>query len=136
MSSTSMGLAGADINVKAFIRSTPKTLNEWLKRNDGYDGSNDLIEAAIPRIDPDRISWADEGMHRTNDLSYSTVASYLDKGRIVIANVHNGGHFVLLTGYDLADGDIFSVNDPGFATDFYSYSTDVVGYRIFDMVRV
>eukprot|EP01037_Dinobryon_pediforme_P023611 gene23611-25108_t len=48
MSSTAMGLFGADIpiwdGVNSDIPSTPKSLNEWLKNNDGYDGSNDLIE--------------------------------------------------------------------------------------------
>jgi hypothetical protein len=140
MSSTSMGLAGTGIPIKSIlsiidIHSTPKTLNIWLKNNDGYDGSNDLIESAVPNIDPERISWPDDAMHRTNDLPYETVKSYLDKGRIVIANVHNGGHFVLLTGYSLDDGDTFTVNDPGYDVTTYSYSKDVVGYRIFDMVR-
>lgn len=61
--------------------------------------------------------------------------SYLDAGRVVIANVHNGGHFVLLTGYS-EDGDTFAVNDPGYSVSTYSYSIDVVGYRIFDMSRL
>ena len=73
-------------------------------------------------------------MHKTNDLSYDTVASYIKSGRVVIGNVLNGGHFVLLTGYS-DDGDTFAVNDSGFNTDRYSYSKDIVGYRIFDMKR-
>ena len=55
---------------------------------------------------------------------------------MVIANVNNGGHFVLLTGYSVADNDTFAVNDPGYNRDTYSYSSDVVGYRIFDMTRL
>ena len=31
------------------------------------------------------------------------------------------------------DEDTLYVNDPGFNTTSYSYSADVVGYRIFDM---
>ena len=139
MSSTSMALAGTDILIKSSlgvsVDSTPKTLNVWLKNNDGYDGSNDLIESAVPNIDPARIVWPEDAMHRENDLSFEEVASYLDKGRIVIANVNDGGHFVLLTGYSLEDKDTFAVNDPGYAKDTYSYSKDVVGYRIFDMKR-
>lgn len=134
MSSTSMGLAGVGIVIKRNIPSNPKTLNEWLRRNDGYDGSNDLIETQVPLIDPSRISWQDDAFHKTNDLPYDTVVSYLQKGRIVIANVNNGGHFVLLTGFS-ADGDTFFVNDPGYQRDSYSYKSDVVGYRIFDMIR-
>lgn len=137
MSSTSMGLAGTNIPIKSRpeIDSTPKTLNEWLRRNDGYNGSNDLIETQVPLIDPARIFWNEDAFHKTNDLPYDTVRSYLDKGRIVIANVNNGGHFVLLTGYSEEDGDTFAVNDPGYDRSTYSYKNDVVGYRIFDMVR-
>ncbi len=133
MSSTAMALAGSRIPIEGGD-STPKSLNAWLKANGGYDGSNNLLEGVVPKIDPSRIAWPDDAMHRTNDLSYKTVASYLDSGRVVIANVNNGGHFVLLTGYS-EDGDSFAVNDPGYNRSSYSYSSDVVGYRIFDMVK-
>ena len=78
MSSTAMGLAGTQIqipvkNLTYHLDSTPKSLNEWLKNNDGYDGSNDLIESQVPLIDPSRISWPSDAMHRENDLSYQTV---------------------------------------------------------------
>lgn len=79
MSSTAMGLAGTQIPIiqsiktKFHINSTPKSLNEWLKNNNGYDGSNDLIESQVPLIDPSRISWPSDAMHRENDLSYQTV---------------------------------------------------------------
>lgn len=63
------------------------------------------------------------------------MTAFIDSGRVVIANVHNGGHFVLLVGYDDADGDTFYVNDPGFDVNTYSYTSDVVGYRIFDMIK-
>jgi len=134
-----MGLAGVAIPIKQgggfSVGSTPKSLNEWLKTNDGYDDSNDMYETQIPLIDPSRITWPEDGMHKTNDLSYEVVSSYLDKGRIVIANVDNGGHFVLLTGYS-TDLDTFAINDPGHDITTYSYTKDVVGYRIFDMIRV
>eukprot|EP01039_Chlorochromonas_danica_P010649 gene10649-11808_t len=133
MSSTAMGLAGTNILIQN-ISSTPQTFNQWLKENDGYDGSNDLIEGQVPLINPDRIVWPDDGFHKTNDLPYTTIASYLDKGRIVIANVNAGHHFVLLVGY-AADQDTFLVNDPGYDRSTYSYSADVVGYRIYDMKR-
>ncbi len=135
MSSTAMGLAGAGIPIQTSISSDPQTLNEWLKNNDGYD-NNSLIETQVPLIDPSRISWPADGFHKTNDLPFETICSYLDKGRIVIANVHEGQHFVLLNGYSAEDHDTFSVRDPGFHADTYSYKGDVVGYRIFDMVRV
>lgn len=66
MSSTAMGLAGTSIPITDNVDSTPKTLNEWLKNNGGYDGSNDLIESVVPDIDPDRIVWGDDAYHKTN----------------------------------------------------------------------
>lgn len=99
------------------------------------DGSNDLIEGAVPPINPARIVWPDDGFHKTKDLSYETIVSYLQKGRIVIGNVNNGGHFVLITGYS-DDGDTFAVNDPGYSVSTYSYTKDIVGFRIYDMERL
>ena len=84
MSSTAMGLAGADIPIQDFtnvnVSSTPKSLNEWLKRNDGYDGSNDLIETQVPLINPARIEWNDvDAFHKHNDLSY-------EEGNLIMVN--------------------------------------------------
>ena len=45
----------------------------------------------------------------------------------------NGKHFVLVTGYDAVDGDSLYVNDPYFNIPSYSYTRDVVGWRLFDM---
>ncbi len=44
------------------------------------------------------VKWPSDAMHRTNDLPYDTVAQYLQEGRIVIANVMKGRHFVLVVG--------------------------------------
>ena len=84
MSSTAMGLAGADIPIQDLtnvnISSTPKSLNEWLKMNEGYDGSNDLIETQVPLINPARIEWNDaDAFHKYNDLSF-------DEGDVITAN--------------------------------------------------
>lgn len=113
MSSTSMAISGSNILIPPSSPSNSGTLNAWLKANGGYDGSNDFIESVAQQIDPARIVWPSDAMHTTNDLSYSTVVSYLEKGRIVIGNVNQGHHFVLLTGYSL-DNDTLAVNDPGY----------------------
>ena len=85
------------------------------------------------------------------------------QGRVLIANVHEGRHFVLATGliYNSTstanalhtnrkllntaehleqrtptqenDEALLLVNDPGFQVTNYSLSSDVVGWRIFDM---
>ena len=70
-------------------------------------------------------------------LSWECVLSMLGAGSPVIANVMHGEHFVLVVGYDKEiDGDILYVNDPGFNRQSYSYSKDVVGYRLFDLSPV
>jgi hypothetical protein len=55
----------------------------------------------------------------------------LDKGKVVICNVHNGGHWVLAHGHS---GDNILVNDPGFSTTSYTLSQIVNGqngvYRV------
>lgn len=134
MSSTAMGIAGKGIliDIPSNTTSDPQTLNIWLKANDGYDGNN-LIETQVPLINPDRIQWNDDAFHKTNDLPFDTIVSYIQQGRVVIGNVNNGGHFVLIVGYDEVDGDTFFVNDPGYLRETYSYKNDIVGYRIFDM---
>ena len=93
------------------------------------------MEGVVPLINPSRIVWPEDGMHRTKDLSYEEIINYLNKGRIVIGNVNNGGHFVLITGYSLEDYDSFVVNDPGYNRNIYSYKSDIVGFRLFDMIR-
>jgi hypothetical protein len=64
-----MGLAGTRNRIPSNSTfsdvSTPKSLNIWLQNNNGYDGSNDLIEEAVPEIDPSRIFWPDDGMHNS-----------------------------------------------------------------------
>jgi hypothetical protein len=117
--------------------SNPQQLNNWCKSTTNcYDDSNDLSESAIQQIDPSRIFWNDDtSMHRTNDLSFEAIISYLQKGRIVIANVNDGHHFVLVTGYSTSGENTYFVNDPGYDRNTYTYS-EVVGYRIFDMIRV
>lgn len=54
-------------------------------------------------------------------------------GQPVIANVMAGRHFVLVVGWDASDSDTLYINDPGFDRDTYSYSNDVVGWRLFTM---
>ena len=79
-------------------------------------------------------------MHRTNDLAFETIVSYLERGRIIIGNVNKvvtegirgGEHFVLIVGYS-SDGDTLAVNDPTYDDETYSYEFDLMGYRIYDI---
>jgi len=131
MSSTSMAIGGHRITVEGKT-SDPGTLNAWLRGHAGYTG-NDLIESAVPRVDPSKITWPADGMRRTNDLSIAQVQTMLRDGRPVIANVMKGAHFVLVVGWNATHPDALAVNDPGFDRNFYSHSSDVVGWRLFDM---
>ena len=49
--------------------------------------------------------------------SHADMKAHFDQGDAVILNVHNGGHYVLMTGHT-ASG--FTVNDPGFSTTSYT----------------
>ena len=108
-----------------------------LRTHDGYGpGSSNLIEAVISNIVPDmapawRLDWPEDGMHTAPDLSPEDVNALLDAGRVVIANVMDGHHFVLVLG---ADDATVTVRDSGFARDAYNF-TDVVGWRLFDVRR-
>lgn len=133
MSSTSMALNGHGIKISG-DRSTPGTLNAWLRAHSGYTG-NDFKEEALPHIDPAHISWSDaHGMHRTNDVTMAEIQESLHAGQPVIANVMNGEHFVLVVGVDKKDASNpqLYVNDPGFYRIAYNFS-DVVGWRLFNM---
>jgi hypothetical protein len=44
-----------------------------------------------------------------------------------------GAHFVLVTGWNATSPDALAVNDPGFEKSFYSFSDDVVGWRLYNM---
>lgn len=134
MSSTAMAIAARSISKCGDGSQVcdPGTLNSWLKTHHGYTG-NDLIESAVHNLDPSRITWPADAMHRTNDLELSTVQSMLRAGRPVIANVMKGAHFVLVIGWDASSPDSLAVNDPGFERDFYSFSSDVVGWRLYNM---
>ena len=134
MSSISSALAGSGITVGGQT-ITPAVTNKFLQTHNGYaPGTSDLDESVVPQINPQRISWPSDGMHRTNDIPFATIVEYVDQAvpRIVIANVMKGGHFVLVVGYR-ADNDTLVVNDSGFNRNTYSYSQDVVGWRLFDM---
>jgi hypothetical protein len=64
----------------------------------------------------------------------STVIALLGAGEPVIANVMKGRHFVLVVGS--TDDDTLVVHDSGFNRTTYSISSDVVGWRLFNMTSV
>ncbi len=103
MSSASMALAGTGHNYN------PSTLNQWLKGHGGYVSGDLFVWGAINSL----------GLTFQGKVANSQIKSQLDQGKVVICNVHNGGHWVLATGYS---GDNILVNDPGYNTASYTLS--------------
>ena len=108
MSSAAMALAGTGHSYN------PKTLNQWLKANGGYARGDEFVWASINKL----------GLTFGGFVSNANIKSSLDAGKVVICNVHNGGHWVLAHGYS---GDNILVNDPGYSTTSYSLSQIVNG---------
>uniref|UniRef100_A0A7S1G6Z6 Peptidase C39-like domain-containing protein n=1 Tax=Bicosoecida sp. CB-2014 TaxID=1486930 RepID=A0A7S1G6Z6_9STRA len=115
MSSVAMSLATYHEKVGG-QRPTPGTLNAWLTDNGGYD-------------DGDLIIWnsvASQGkLHMASDsasMSPADIKAATHRCEPVIANVRDGSHWVLITGYDSDDASTFYVNDPGFDQSSYDHS--------------
>lgn len=108
MSSAAMALSGTGHTYN------PRTLNQWLKANGGYVSGDLFVWASINKL----------GLTFGGFISNSAIKSNLDAGKVVIVNVHNGGHWVLAHSYN---GDSIQVNDPGYSTTAYSLGEIVNG---------
>jgi len=112
MSSVSMVLNSYGVEIDG-QESDPGTLNEWLTNNGGYASGDLFIWASIEKF----------GFNfETSSLDKSEVIEAFDSGKLVILNVRNGGHFVLMTDYT---GNTLYVNDPGFSVSSYDLSNVV-----------
>lgn len=80
----------------------PHTLNQYLINNGGYAEGDLFIWSSVDTFGLTFI---------TNSLSPDQVIDNFNRGNIVILNVRNGEHWVLMTGYS---GSTLYVNDPGF----------------------
>lgn len=109
MSSASMALAGT---VKPDI--TPAILNRWLTQNGGYVSGDLFVWSAINTF----------GLTFQAKVANSQIKPNLDKGNVVICNVHNGKHWVLAYGYN---GDNILINDPNYTTPSYTLAEIVDG---------
>jgi len=108
MSSVAMALAGTGHGYN------PSTLNQWLKGHGGYVGGDGLVWGAVNSL----------GLTFAGKFANSEIKSALDKGKVVICNVNNGGHWVLAHSYS---GDTIYVNDPGFDRSSYTIGEIVNG---------
>jgi len=114
------------------VDTDPGTFNAWLTANGGYAYDDQLIWAAVTTYSAGQVSFSG---WLGPDLG--VIRAELDAGRPVVAEVQLNGnqHFVLVTGYDAADG--FEINDPWFAdsvrfSDRYGDpSTGILSIRTF-----
>jgi len=111
--------AGCAMSSVAMILKTkganynPSSLDKWLTSNGGYANGCEIYWGKVDAFG--KTSY--QGMETADE---SAICSGLSKGHGIVANVHNGGHWVLLTGC-LGNGK-YSVNDPGYSTTSYSHS--------------
>jgi hypothetical protein len=116
MSSAAMALSAIGSS------QTPATLNAWLKGHGGYVSDDLFVWASINPL----------GVRFAGFISNSVIASNIAADNIVIVNVHNGGHWVLVT--SMLDANTVAVNDPGYSTTSYPLSQVVAGntglYRV------
>lgn len=85
MSSVAMMLASKGVGLD------PGSLNSWLISNGGYADGCDIIWSV-----PDR--WGVTSFQGIETANESEICNGLAQGHGIIANVMNGGHWVLLTG--------------------------------------
>lgn len=133
-SSFSMALAGKNITING-KPANPGSVNEFARENGCFvSGTSDLLDACVDKIDPKRVSFQ-AIMHGHTSLSLTQINDWLatDPSKIIIANVLNGQHFVLVTGVDFSGQQIY-VNDPGFTRDSYPYDDSLVGYNLWRIV--
>ena len=89
------------------------SLNTWLLSHGGYVSKDLLVWGAV-----DSLGVAFQSMETS--VSSATLQAGLKACHGIVANVRNGEHWVLLTGY--AGGDSFTVHDPGFDQATYPLS--------------
>ena len=99
----------------------PGTLNSWLKSNGGYSGGCNINWASV-----DKLGYSTFMGKQTP--TETEMCNGIAAGHGLVANVHNGGHWVLLTG--CAGGGVFYVNDPGYSTTTYKKS-DIVDLAVY-----
>eukprot|EP01095_Lingulamoeba_sp_RSL-Kostka_P009705 TRINITY_DN3361_c0_g1_i1.p1 TRINITY_DN3361_c0_g1~~TRINITY_DN3361_c0_g1_i1.p1 ORF type:complete len:199 (+),score=49.19 TRINITY_DN3361_c0_g1_i1:25-597(+) len=131
--SISMALNGKGITIQPNNQTVnPAVLNTYLLDHHGYTQENDLREQVVTLINRTRIYYVGPFIPETKLNQTQITDMVKSQVYVVIANVLQGTHFVLVTGYDEKDENKFYVNDPYFNTDYYEYDT-IVGWRVYTM---
>jgi hypothetical protein len=124
---TTICSAGCAMSSVAMIIATkggnynPGNLDSWLTSNGGYSGGCNINWASV-----DKLGYT--SFVGKQSPTESEICNGLSAGHGLVANVHNGGHWVLLTG--CLGGGVFAVNDPGYSTTSYKYS-DIVDLAVY-----
>lgn len=118
-SSNTICSAGCAMSSVAMILATkgsnkdPGSLDSWLTQNGGYSGGCNINWASV-----DALGYTT--FVGKQNPTYQEMCDGLSAKHGLVANVHNGGHWVLLTGCN--GNNVFEVNDPGYSTTTYSRS--------------
>ena len=104
MSSVAMILASKGVS------QNPSTFDAWLTNNGGYAGGCNIYWGKADAFGVTSF----RGIQQANEQE---ICNGLAKNHGIVANVNNGGHWVLLTG--CRGGGVFTVNDPGYNRDTY-----------------
>jgi hypothetical protein len=124
---TTICSAGCAMSSVAMIIATkggaynPGNLDSWLTQNGGYSGGCNINWASV-----DALGYTT--FVGKQDPTEQEICNGLAAGHGLVANVHNGGHWVLLTA--CLGGDVFAVNDPGYSTTSYKHS-DIVDLAVY-----
>ena len=112
--------------------ANPQTFNAWLLAHEGYtciaDDCNNLVLNAVERLNSSVLLVGERPKPPADE-----VRTGLENGTVAwIAHIPALTHFVLLTGYDPREPDVFTVNDAFFNATRYTYSnfSDILIYRI------
>ena len=119
--------AGCAMSSVAMILATkgasknPSSLNSWLNGHGGYSGGCNINWASVDALGYTKFVGK-------QNPTYSEMCNGLSAGHGLVANVHNGGHWVLLTGCN--GNNVFAVNDPGYSTTTY-HRNDIVDLAVY-----
>ena len=105
-----------------YAGKNPSTLDSWLTQHGGYSNGCLINWGSVDALGYTKYQGKQPG------ASESDICSGLSQGHGLVANVHNGGHWVLLTG--CAGNGVFYVNDPGYSTTTYKRS-DIVDLAVY-----
>jgi hypothetical protein len=134
MTSLAMYFQGSGIDVPPHQTLDPRSFNAWLRKNEGYVCDRkykkfcaDLNLPKMKYLDKKIIYNGEKNPPGQNSM----IEALMNQSGLLL-HVRNKTHFVLLTGYDDENADIFYVNDPASFSTTYLYAdvSDIIMYQI------